>query len=70
MNYTIQARTPEQWGRAFLKLLEQCEEVSQVNELQDVHEKTFIAVRKTKPEITDYIEDQCKKRRSILAQKP
>ena len=70
MNYTIQARTPEQWGRGFMKLLNQCSEVQQVNELCSVHEITFIAVRKTKPKITDYIEDQCKKRRSMLAQKP
>lgn len=70
MIYTIHAKTPEQWGRGILKLLAECQDVQEVNELQKIHEVTFIAVRQTKPDITDYIEPQFANRRNMLAQKP
>jgi hypothetical protein len=68
--YTIYAKTPEQWGRGILKLLAECQDVQEVNELQDAHENTFNAVRQSKPNITDYVELQFANRRNTLAQKP
>lgn len=70
MTNTIKSKTAEEWGRAFLKLLSQCDDVQEVNELRKTHENTFASVKQTKPHITDYIEDQIAKRRSMLAQKP
>lgn len=53
-----------------MKLLAECQDVQEVNELQDAHARTFEAVNNTKPHITDCIKDQFNKRRSMLAQKP
>lgn len=70
MNYTIRARTAEQWAHGIKAMINNAGSVEEINQIRHIHMTTAQAVKKTHPEIMRMVAETVKLRMSMLAQKP